>query len=143
MTDSSAPTYGVADQLAAGAASALVVGAAAALYGSSGLTPTFAISLLAASAAASLQRAVEYRRGKRAISDLKAVDRNYWQWTISAIAFGFLLPALFPDGAYSSARWLLSFNGLLLLFGLAAIPALKLNGRFVATAAAFRCRRAG
>lgn len=141
MPSPSTSFYSVADQVIAATICAFVVSALAVLFATSGLTPTFAVALLAAAAAASLQRATEYRRGKRTIADLAAIDRGYWQWSISAIAFGLLLPALFPDRAYSTARWLLSINGLLLLLGIAAIPALKINGRLVAMAAARRSQR--
>lgn len=54
---------------------------------------------------------------------------------IGAVVFGIVMPALFPNGAYESAPWLIWVDGMILGSGLMAVPMARTH-LFVASALA-------
>lgn len=55
--------------------------------------------------------------GVVAVAKLTTVPKEYKKWLLSAVVFGMLMPAVFPDGAYESSPWLMWFNATVLVCG--------------------------
>lgn len=138
-----ATTYTSADVTAASVIGLGVIGLVSALFASSGLAPMFAIPLTAALAGAVVSRAMDYRAGKRSINDLAKIGKQYVSLAIGAAIFGFVMPMLFPNGAYNYAKWLVLLNSVFLVAGLTAIPIAKGINIAVAWSADRRARGEG
>jgi hypothetical protein len=125
ISDTIISTFDSTDLANAAGAGFLLIGITALLYSFTGLTPGFALPLSVALAAACIAKAIGYYKGKQSIADLGTLSKDFLGLAIGSVAFGFLMPFLYPLNDYTSAHWPAYLNAIFLVAGLAAIPAAK------------------
>jgi hypothetical protein len=56
---------------------------------------------------------------------MEKVDRNFIEWALGSVVFGFVMPMLFPAGAYQTSPWLIVVDAVFLIGGVTAVPILR------------------
>lgn len=96
------------------------------VYGQFGAVPGFVWPTLVAIAASGVELGRRCWAKPTLASALAKLSPTFVSTAIGAVIFAFVMPALFPDGAYERARWLVWIDAIFLLGGLLAVPAARL-----------------
>lgn len=102
------------------------VATAALLYGQFSAVPGFIWPAFAAIAAAGTEVGRRCWRTPATAAALAKLSPAFVSTAVGAVIFALVMPALFPDGAYERARWLVWIDAIFLLGGLLAVPAARL-----------------
>lgn len=110
-------------------AAGLLCGAVAAVgsvYGQFSTVPGFVWPALVAVAASAVELGRRCWTKPAPASVLAKLTPMFVSTAVGAVIFAFVMPALFPNGAYERARWLVWIDAIFLLGGLLAIPTARL-----------------
>jgi hypothetical protein len=103
------------------------VAAVGLVYGQFSAVPGFVWPALVAVAASAVELGRRCWSKPAPASTLAKLTPTYVSTAVGAVIFAFVMPALFPDGAYERARWLVWIDAILLLGGLLAVPTARLT----------------
>lgn len=126
MSAQSDQVVGIQDVTQAAGVLCGIVAAAGILYGQFAAVPGFVWPALVAIAAAAGEVGRRCWRRPAPVTALAKLSPTFVSTAIGAVIFALVMPALFPNGAYERARWLVWIDAIFLLGGLLAVPAARL-----------------
>lgn len=119
------------------------IAAAGLVYGQFSQGPWFVWPALLAVAASAVDLSRRCWGKPTTANQLAELTPTFVSTAVGAVIFAFVMPALFPDGAYERARWLVWIDAIFLLGGLLAVPAARLLLHIAARLARRRLQQQG
>ena len=126
MTVSIQEKVGVSDVTQAAGLLCGTIAAVGLVYGQFSAVPGFVWPALVAVAASAVELGRRCWTKPAPASALAKLTPTFVSTAVGAVIFAFVMPALFPNGAYERARWLVWIDAIFLLGGLLAVPTARL-----------------